>query len=126
MAKKHQPHNKNTPESVLPLIDDIIAMLHQQIEKGESLIVNRPIPESDYEYWETRTTTILKKSSPVDPTAVNRFLACGAYGDSHRKSNEAFWENHRAMSVYDKIKIVDYHLHLLKKIKIRPELILEN
>jgi len=43
-----------------------------------------------------------------------------------KKSNKAFWENHRAMSIFDKIRILEYHLSALKKIKNKPELILDN
>ena len=115
-----------TPELMLPIIDDVIHHLQAQIKEGENLIKNRPIHKKAYDKWEGATCRILEKSASFDPTLVSRFLKCGSYGSFKKKSNEAFWENHRAMSIYDKIRIVEYHLSELKKIKHKPELILDN
>ena len=126
MATKIDHTIGSSPELMLPILDDVINLLQMKIEEGEVLIKNRPVKKAAYDKWEGGTCEILKKSAPFDPSLVNRFISCGSYGTFQQKANEAFWENHRAMSVYDKIKIVDYHLNMLKKIQKRPELILDN
>lgn len=126
MAAQSEMRMSSASEFMLPILEDVINDLQIQIQKGEALITNRPITKSEYKHWEGSTCRILEKSVLFDPTLVDRFLGCGAYGSFQKKSNEAFWENHRAMSIYDKVRIVDYHLNTLKKIKNRPDLMLDS
>lgn len=99
------------------MIDTIIKMIGKQIEEGELLIKNRPIARDSFENWEKATCKVLKKSAPIDPVAMNRFLGCGTYGDDPQKSDKAFREIQYAMSIYDKIRILDYHISMLKREK---------
>ena len=126
MATKSDHKMSSKVELMLPMLDDVINNLQTKIEEGEALIKNRPIKKPLYDEWEGATREILKISAPLDPTLVDRFIVCGSYGSVQQKTNEAFSENHRAMSIYDKIRIVDFHLNVLKKIKKKPELILDN
>jgi hypothetical protein len=113
-----QNHSNKTATGFSPvMLDTIISLIDRQIEQGEMLIRNRPVTRDVFENWEKSTCKILQKSASIDPVAVDRFLGCGAYGDLRTKASESFWETHRAMSIYDKIRILDYHQELLKREK---------
>lgn len=98
-------------------IDGMIKKIDKQIMHGERLIKNRPITRDSFESWETATYKILKKAEPIDPLAPNRFLECGIYWDNGSNPDGNVHETQYAMTVYDKIRILDYHLGMLKREK---------
>ena len=109
-AKSEKINYNVTPDT----INNYIRRLKKNVAIGEELLRHRPIQKGIYDNWDNTICDILKKSSLIDPMAVQRFLSCGKNGCIQKKSNEAFWENHRAMSVYDKLRILGYHLNTLE------------
>lgn len=106
--------DKNIKPNTTNFISDALNLISIQIQKGKDYIKNRPIQKELFENWENTTIKILEKTAVFDPTVIERFMLCGKYG-VFEKSNTAFLENRRAMAIYDKLNILEYHINILNK-----------
>jgi hypothetical protein len=107
-------HHRTLPREHLSSALSAIDLLKEQIQIGKDLLRNRPINETSYSAWENHTHTILKKSAGIDPLGMQRFSLCGLQ-QPKKGVNEAFRETKRAMTVYDKLSILEYHVHQIQK-----------
>ncbi|MFO7964462.1 MAG: hypothetical protein R6U50_11110 [Desulfobacterales bacterium] len=111
-----QTTHTNT-EFSLTAIDTIIHRIEKKIREGELLLKNGSINRESLECWEHSACLLLKKSAHMDPVVVNRFLYCGTFSDTTGYTGKSFPKTRCAMSLYDKIRILDYHIGMLKREK---------
>jgi predicted nucleotide-binding protein len=98
------------PPEVQPSIG--IGLLQQQLEKGRSLLINRPLCKDEYASWELITRNYLEKAFGRHSPNVRSVIDVGKFGMVPIEG-EAQRERHRAESLQTQLSRLDGLIELL-------------
>ena len=108
--------NSTREVEVMPSVtpEQGVMLISQQIEKGKSLLGERPINSDRYTAWETVTRDFLTKVFGSLSPNVSSVTGVGKTGSFPMNAGPDWWENHRAKSLSKQITIMEGLVEVLQ------------
>lgn len=89
-------------------------LLRQSIERGRSLLEERPVDKDAYEAWELLTRNFLQRAFGENSPNVSAVTDVGKFGSFPMGAGEEWWEPHRAESLSTQLTKLESLVELLE------------
>jgi uncharacterized protein (TIGR02391 family) len=101
-----------TPPSLAP--KQALQLLQQQVDKGRSLLANRPITSAAERGWETVTQDILTRAFGSESPHIGTVMSIGRYRFAFGGGSEPEWEAGRAQDMQERLQVINDLMQLLQ------------